>query len=413
MRNRLWVFCTIISLISTGVLQAQNVFQADKGWLNAREWSAQSRPLQLNGGWLFYENVLLTPEQAAAGTPASVLHVPQTWKNGEGYGTYVLRLVLPHNRPDLGVEIPQLYNSYQLWAGSQLIASNGQVGNSAATAKPYWLPQTVSLPASGDTVLLTLQVANFHHRTGGIREPILLGATDTLRTKRSWELGTSLAQACLLVMEGLAFVVLFLQERKKRMMLYFGLLCITWALRALFSNLYIGVHLMPDLPWALVVKTEYLTLFFAMIWSLLLVAQLFPTLTNKLIRNILVIINLVFAAIAIITSPLIFTQWLNVYLAVVGIVIVYAVYIIFRALLHDQRGVWPLIASILMGILMFAYDLIAYKGVLPLNMLVLNIGYIAIFIFLTITLLIHLEVIKVESSSTMLTYDDMYGKKDK
>ncbi|NJM25771.1 MAG: 7TM-DISM domain-containing protein, partial [Bacteroidia bacterium] len=327
--------------------------------------------------------------------------------------TYVLHVVLPTGRPELSIEMPQLYNSYHLWADAKLIASNGNVGSNSANTKPYWLPQTVGLPATGDTVLLTLQVANYHHHTGGIREPILIGDTDALRTKRSWELGTSLAQACLLLMEGLAFIVLFLQERKKRMMLYFGLLCVTWALRALFSNLYVGVHLMPGLPWTLVVKTEYLTLFFAMIWSLLLVSQLFPALTNKLIRNILVIVNLVFATITLVTNPLTFTQWLNVYLAVVAIVIIYAVSIILRALLHDQRGVWPLIASILMGIVMFAYDLVAYKGVLPLNMLVLNIGYIAIFIFLTITLLIHLEVIKVESSSTMLTYDDMYGKKDK
>ena len=60
-------------------------------------------------------------------------------------------------------------------------------------------------------------------------------------------------------------MIFFIQRNNKLVVLYFALLCITWSIRSVFSNLYPVMLVLPDFSWEWLVKIEYLTLYFTVI----------------------------------------------------------------------------------------------------------------------------------------------------
>jgi hypothetical protein len=123
----------------------------------------------------------------------------------------------------------------------------------------------------------------------------------------------------------------------------------------------------------------------------------------------LVTANIFFLVFTVFAAPLTFTRWLTVYLSVAGITLVYAIIIILRALMFEQPGVWPLVTSIFLGILLFGYDMIGYQWPFAFNVIITNVGYIVIFVLIMIALLIHLDILKIDKGpGSILTYKDLY-----
>lgn len=390
-------------------------YGAISGNLDAEDWNFSEKPLALTGEWIFFQSELLTTDQCRENNGVKILF-PQLWNDfdpsgkGTGFGTYYLRVYVPGAPPEMILQIPQLYNSYALWINEKLVASNGKVGKAKEETVPQWLPQSVTFELSKDTLEIVLQIANFHHHKGGAREPIYLGSKDQLSTKRSLALGSNIAESILLFLSGLAFLALYFQEKKKKIILYFSLLCITWSLRSVFSNLYTFIYFFPEFDWNTLLRIEYITLYLSIIWSILFLSRLFKTVSNQTIKYMLVTANIFFVIFTVFAAPVTFTRWLSVYLSVAGITLVYSIIIILRALMFEQPGVWPLVASIFLGILLFGYDMIGYQWPFAFNVIITNVGYIVIFVLIMIALLIHLDILKIDrGSSTVLTYKDLYN----
>jgi hypothetical protein len=67
-------------------------------------------------------------------------------------------------------------------------------------------------------------------------------------------------------------------------------------------------------------------------------------------------------------------------------------------------------ASILTGVIMFGYDIVAYQATLSYNFIFLNIGYVVMFVLTSIALLFHLDILKSRYDDHVLKYDDMFRK---
>lgn len=384
------------------------------GTIDARQWDF-SKALALNGYWAFYDQQLLTPSESFPfkGTYTSF---PGTWndgrpsKSGQGYATYALRVILPHGKPDLALQMPQLYSSYTLWVNGRQTATNGVVGQTRDTSTPQWMPQSAAIHDAGDTLIIVLQIANFHHHIGGIREPVYLGEAHAVQAGDSLTRWISLAEGVFLLLEAIIFGAMFVfKQPSKKIILCFALLCATWGLRALFSVSYPVTAIFPSFNWVLAVKIEYLTLFGLMIWATIFINQLFREASSALFQYIIVAVNVLLAVFTLFASPLLFTRWLSMYLMFVGITISYATVVVLRAVLQEQIGVWFLVISISLGILLVGYDIATYQDILEHYPIVSSIGYIVIFLMLTIALLLHLGIIKSKvASRNILTYEDLY-----
>jgi hypothetical protein len=53
--------------------------------------------------------------------------------------------------------------------------------------------------------------------------------------------------------------------------------------------------------------------------------------------------------------------------------------VVIRAIFFDRAGAWFSAISIILGVLMFSYDMITYEGFLDFSPLLFNVGYLTIF----------------------------------
>jgi len=413
----LCVFVFFVFVLLSGMSIAQT--KADFGLLDARQWKFEEERLPLTGRWTCFEDQLLTPPECA--TAKSIyINFPSLWNDsrrdgsGQGVATYTLNILVPDSIDHFSLEIPQLYSSAQLWINGKLLTSIGKVGDTKKKTTPQWINKIVTFTERSDTLQLVLQIANFHHSKGGMKNPIFLGTPKQIQRHWSWELGANLADIVLVFLEGLAFLIIYLNRRSKKVVLFFALLCLTWAVRAAFSNLYPITYFFPGFNWKLLVKIEYLTLYGGVLWSILFLNALFKNISKQIIAYLLVVINIFFVVFTLVTSPVVFTRYVNVYLTVAAITVAYGGIIIIQALIYEQVGAWFLLLSLLMGVVVFGYDIAAYENTAGYNIILLHGAYLLMFMLVTIGLLLHLDILKTKfGQRDILTYNDMFGDNTK
>lgn len=386
---------------------------ASNGVLDAKQFNFSAHPLPLQGQWLWVDGQLLDP-QSMANQKTTPVEFPALWNDtrtdgsGQGVATYQLTVKLPSNLSNYAIELPQLYSSYRLWANNTLIASNGSPGTSAESTKPQWLPQTVTFTAQ-DTLKLVLQIANFQHDKGGCREPIYLGEKKSMEAKHRTTLVSKEVQCATLLFLTIVFVGIYFLRGKKKIIMYFSLLCATWMIRSAFSNEYLFISFFPNFDWDLMIRIEYIMLYLTMIWAILFLIRLFPREGNVIVKYLLVILNSIYLGLTVISSPLFFTQFLNVYLATAGVLLFYGLVVITRAFINGRAGAPSLAICALLGIIVFGYDVSTYEGLFSYNSVLFNIAYIFIFGLIGLALLFHLGVISLPGiTSDTLTYEDLY-----
>ncbi len=386
------------------------------GFIDARFWSGDSS-FPLAGPCLYFDEQLLTPEECDKAN-GDIVSFPALFKSkheteaGLGYATYSMLVLLKDSHAkDLALVLPQIYSSYRLWANGRLVAENGKVGKSINECVPQWKPQTVYFEVPGDTLHLVLQIANFHHAKGGIKEPIYLGTSPNMQFKRTVATFSNIVETIILFLVSALFFFIYFSRARKTVTLYFALLCLTWSVRSMFSNLYLGIYFFPDFDWATMVRIEYIALYLTMTWSVLFLSQIFQNEANIFFKYALVFCNLIFTIVTLFSTPRSFTQWLTVYLIASAIILVYGGFTVIRAWVNERVGSGLLTISTILGLNIFAYDIFVYEGFSSYDPFIFSAGYISIFLLMGWALSMHLGLIKAKSSpTTRLTYDDLYKK---
>ena len=367
----------ICLLLSVTTSFAQPVIESGK--IDLRNWDFQRQgTVRLDGDWGFYWEELLTPSQGSF-QPTRFRKFPGIWDEGQGFATYTADIIIAHDISMLSMDLPDIYTSYELWVNGVEVASNGEVGTSRQETSPQWLPKTIVFRAS-DTLHVMIQIANFHHMRGGSNDHIYLGLPDQLYQKRESAVITNIILFSGLGLIGCFFVILFLFFRKEKAALYFAAICITWALRALFTSLYLFANWFPDIDWELLVKVEYLTLYLTMMWSLLYIGKLFADDVNPIFKYSLIVLNSVFILFTIATPAVTFTNLLPAYKFVAWLILGYVTFVVIKAIVYDRAGAWFSAISIILGVLMFSYDMLTYEGFINFSPLLFNVGYLTIFL---------------------------------
>jgi 7TM diverse intracellular signalling len=407
-KSLLLFFLTIIGFTSNGQIKAE------KGLLDASIFDFKTSRIALHGDWKWYDNQLLNPQTISSGK-FEIVSFPELWNearlsgSGQGVATYSLVVLVSPATQDYAIELPQIYSSYQLWVNNELVGTNGIPGESPNTTTPQWRPQIVSFHGK-DTLHLVLQVANFHHHKGGCKEPIYLGESNTMKMKGSIATGSKLIECGVLMVLSITFLVIYFFYGRKKVTIYFSLLCVTWAIRSVFSNDYTFISLVPDFNWTAMVRIEYITLYLTMIWAILFLSRLFTNEGSQIIKYVLVTLNGIFVAFTLFNPPLYFTKMLAVYLVTSGLLLVYGAIIVVRALINERIGSTFLSVSTLLAVAIFSYDIFTFEGWFSYNSIVFSAGYVIIFALMAIALLLHLNIIQGSNNApNMLTYKDLYG----
>ena len=259
----------------------------------------------LNGEWEFYWEQLLTPGtyKNAAGR-GIVVKVPSYWQSyevngnslpGKGYGTYAMTLILPPQyRSALCFEIPVFDVAYALYVNQQLVESNGVVGRDKDSEEPWYEPSSYCFIPDRDTLVMLVQVSNFHHRRGGFWKTIFFGGPEKVNHRMERRRMYNYSTIGVLFFFIFFFFIFWLFTRRDILMLYFALTALGILVRSVNTGLYFSNSFI-DTPWTWQIRMEYLGTYLAHIFGMIFLHRVFP----KTYMNWPVRINTVIFSIAV------------------------------------------------------------------------------------------------------------------
>jgi signal transduction histidine kinase/CheY-like chemotaxis protein len=366
---------------------ADSTAVAKKGILDLRNNDLSSRSFALHGEWGFYWKHLLTPDSITA-TPSSFVQFPKLWNktslNGKqlsstGYATYALTVLLPQNRKQLAIKLPDIYTSYKLFVNGKVFAQNGEPGSSAETTIAHWENGTFQLPDNSDTLKLVLQVANFSHSKGGPYKEIFIGDKNKLLFKQQETFASDFLLTGCLFVGGLFFFGLYLFGQHDKAILFFSLFCITYSYRIIGAAPYSLHTMLPLIPWTITVHVEYLSLYLSVLFFALYIRYLYPNDVHKKVIRMMNSICIFFIAATILFSPYIFTSLINYFLVLAFVYMAYCLYIYFKAAKNKRTGSTYSLISTAVIIAVFAIINLHYFGIVSALNFYVFAGYLLFF----------------------------------
>jgi adenylate cyclase len=345
---------------------------ASNGELNLTTWDFKTQGYKkLDGLWNFYWNELNFPSEIEIDkTNSSLIKVPGSWNDllhngkkigGYGYGTYTLKINLSPSLKGkiLTLKIPHMGTAYKLFIDKDLIAENGIVGKSFPEMKPQYLSLTRSFLVSNETIFLTVQVSNFHHRKGGIRfDSLYLGKEEQIQTLQSQSTIYIFFLMGSLVIMTIYHMGLFFLRREDTAALVFGAFCFLVASRLLFvGDVWITTFL-PNLDWDWMYKLEYLSLYLSAPIFSLFTFYVFKKEFHQKILYVILPIYTIFVLLVLFTKPSIFSLSLIFFQGIAVLNTLYLFWIMIEAVIRKEEGAIAAIIGFSLFVSTIANDLL-------------------------------------------------------
>ncbi len=278
-----------VSSVRTAVPVIQN------GVLDLRDWDFRSDGVvSLSGDWSFYWQQYLPPDSDSGSKDPDRSHyikVPGTWNghvyngtelSGSGFATYRLKILHTSRKEPLAFKLLDMGTAYTIFINGRQIVSSGNPGTTAANTTPRFSPTVVEFEGPSDEIDMLVHVANFHHRSGGLWEPIKLGQVDDIRALRERTLLFDFFLLGSILIIGFYHIGLFWSRQDDRSSLYFGIFCLLIAIRLLTTGERFIIHLVPGLSYEWLNKSIYLSFYLCVPVFAQYVKTLFPQeISNK------------------------------------------------------------------------------------------------------------------------------------
>jgi|GEM_PF-6512226 adenylate cyclase len=260
----LYVFLLFFSSCNNILPQKTIQAIAHKGTIDLRDWNFETNgTVELKGEWALTLNSFLKPSTYLANVPEQTyINVPGKWnaKDGIGFGTYQLCILLPPEKSKLALKIYDVATAYTLFVNGKNILTNGKTGTNAENSIPLFSHPITVLSDLKDTLLLTMYVSNFHNFEGGILSNIQLGLyTKIDRETESGEmLGNILIGA--LVVSFLIYLCLAIFRKENRYYFSFSWVCLFMAIHYMCMNERWLYSFLGEGYWQLVNHIEFISL---------------------------------------------------------------------------------------------------------------------------------------------------------
>lgn len=321
--------------------------QSEKGILDLTRDPVGNNPLKLQGEWAFYWQELLEHEEIKGrmesdGGAQRYIFIPGSWLGypldgqeleGEGFATF--RLVIQLSEQDrherLALRLPAIFHAYRLWANGELLAESGTVGSKKSDVTPHLATKLVFFQPEQGTVELVMQVANFHHKRGGITKPIELGGSNELTVRTNLKVAAEMLITAGLLVIGVYNLLLFALRRKDKAPLYFGLFTVLFGIRSLLVGELMITQLFPRFPWEMQFKIEYLILCISGYIITMYFECMFPNYVSRWFRLCSRIATGALCLIVVTTPALIYSRML----LVIGVIVVLHMVYLMVGLVHE------------------------------------------------------------------------------
>jgi len=351
---KVFILLTVLFTLITYLAGCSTVFspdhpKAEKGILDLTQWQFdKDGVIKLDGQWEFYWNQLLEPHQLEDTSipKTGYIDVPGTWNHyqvddyklpGNGFATYRLHFITETDER-LGLKIPSVFTAYKLYINGELIASAGTVGNSKETMVPQYLPQIALFePQPGENEII-IQVSNYHHRSGGLLEALILGNEKQITGLRERNIAYELFVFGSLVIIGIYHIALFIIIKKDKAPLYFGLFCLLVGIRTILVGERFLIYLFPDFSWEAALKLQTLTFYLSVPLIIMFFNSVFPEDFQAKITKLIQLVGAFFACLVLLTPARVFTVFSPAFQLFALIVIIYMIVNFIRIIYRKEKN---------------------------------------------------------------------------
>ncbi|TGN18887.1 adenylate/guanylate cyclase domain-containing protein [Leptospira idonii] len=323
----------------------------------------------LEGDWEFYPDQFLSPDVPPPSNPY-YLTVPKLWnqapvtssfRDGQGYGTYRLEIKLPPKEDRYAVYAPEQRTAFRIFMGERSIHS-GRVGTSMKSSLPSLQGQNFIHPGK-DSVVFLMHVSNFHHKEGGIVSPPLIGNGESVQNYVLAKGTLDLAFTGAIFMFGIYHFILFFYRNKQKEAFFFGLFCLIFSVRILFTGSKTIYAITESIPWDLMMYVDYGTSFLLSAVFLWFIEGLFPRFINTNLIRFYTAVVFFLLVLILILPPIQYTKFETLF-QILGLVVFASVLMrLWQMYLRrlPEAGIF-LLGSLLLFLGFFADVLTAFKG---------------------------------------------------
>ncbi|MFC5405341.1 ATP-binding protein [Cohnella soli] len=302
--------------------------KAVHGVLDLTNWDMGSQgSVKLAGEWGFYWQRLLASEdwdKPGAPVPDAVTSVPAVWDQyridgkrlpGYGFATYRLKVKLDADKvPDsLALTVPIMSTANKVMIDGRTVAASGKVAQSSEEAVAAYAPRTVVFQPPGPTFDIIVQVSNYLYPEGGTWYAMELGTEEQIFASDKQQFAVEMIVLGSSLMIGLYHIFIFLQNRRSRSALYFGLLCLMVAIRLLAVKDVFLLQLLPSADIRLVIFLEHVTYYGGIVFGALYRRHLYPDDFSKKIVYPTVWIGSGFILSAVLLPTEMYTKWISAF----------------------------------------------------------------------------------------------------
>jgi signal transduction histidine kinase len=370
--------------------------ESKEGILDLTRVHVSENPQKLAGEWAFYWQELLSPEDlqnrlARGGNNDRWISIPGSWLgyqldgqqlNGTGFATFrvVIKLSEQDRNERLALRIPTIFHAYKLWVNGEILAEVGTVGRDKSSVTPHLATKLVFFQPENDRVELVMQVANFHHKRGGITKYIEFGGSDVLTVRTKLRIAAEMFTTAGLLVIGVYHLLLFGLRRKDRAPLYFGLFTALSGIRSLLVGELLLTQLWPSFPWGLQFKIEYLILCSIGYIMTMYFDSIFPNYVSRWFHLGTRIVTGALCLVVVVAPALIYTKLLPIIGVVVVLHMVYLMVGLVRAAMRRMEGALIFLLVSVVGLVTVVNDFLYYNewsrigNTSPLGLLVFTIA---------------------------------------
>lgn len=327
----------------------------------------------LDGEWDFYWQELIG-ESSDLENPKNKVTIPHDWAQEEidgerlspsGYATYAVRLLLPLERPPLGMFIPHAFSSYKVLINDSLVWESGVVADTESEYRAFRDPKVISLKEfKTQTLDIIIQVANFDHHNGGLYFPLEIDLHENLiRTLRTNQ-GISLFLAGGFFITGI--VLLAFSSVYKHLSLpipFYAFFSLSMMYRLIGADYYPLHAMFTGFDFNLAICLEYMSAYSAALFGGLFVFYMYPKQTPTWTKWSYLGVSGVFMLITLLTNSLFFTSILRFYLVFVLVYQVFFISIILKAKKESEPTSGYLIGTVVVIFIWTIFQTLSFMSI--------------------------------------------------
>ncbi|WP_078556289.1 diguanylate cyclase [Bacillus alkalicellulosilyticus] len=348
-------FAVVFILFLGNVGQAQEQPHVKDGSISFDSWDFRSQgTVSLEGEWKIYWDELVTHEMLEnTDIEPEVLHVPLLWSKidrPEGFATYRLLITGLVEGEIYSLKMMDFHSAYSMWLDGREVASAGVVGKTAEQEQPQFNTQRVTFIGTGQTTELLIQISNFHFREGGIWFPPTIGLVEQVQQAHTNYVAFEYMLFASLILVGVIHIGQYINRRKDKVPLWFGLFCIAISLRSIAVGEIILVNWFPEAPMEVVTKFSYFWYYISVPFFSYFLYYMFREEASERVTKINAFLGFIFSSLVLMTPAIVYSNVLIIYNSITVVVIIYFLVVLLNAVKKNRRG------SVLM---LFCYILFA------------------------------------------------------